>query len=183
MEVPYKLTDIVLKASLDELKLRAIDRRNMQDAKIRQLIYLCFTLSAAICTVIMMTPFWSGKAALLHSATTWHLLFLCLALVLCVGGFIYGTWALMGENGGNVPIIREYAEFLRNGFGSDDSGKPYKAVIDWLDQTDLALMEYEKMISAKGLKIRTLNKIVLCAAVCAALSSAALFTSKELRKI
>ena len=36
----YKLVDVVQKAALDELKVRSIDRRNMQDAKIRQLSLL-----------------------------------------------------------------------------------------------------------------------------------------------
>ena len=42
----YKLVDVVQKAALDELKVRSIDRRSMQDAKIRQLIYLCVRLFA-----------------------------------------------------------------------------------------------------------------------------------------
>lgn len=94
----YKLVDVVQKAALDELKVRSIDRRNMQDAKIRQLIYLCITLCAAICTVITLTPFWSGKGAVLSAAQPWHLFMLCVAFILSAGGFIYGVWALTAFN-------------------------------------------------------------------------------------
>ena len=150
----YKLVDVVQKAALDELKVRSIDRRNMQDAKIRQLIYLCITLCAAICTVITLTPFWSGKGAVLSAAQPWHLFMLCVAFILSAGGFIYGVWALMGEKGGAVPVEPEYAQILRDGYGVDGN-----------------------LIGSKAKKIRTLNKIVLGAAGCAAVAAVALFST------
>ena len=173
----YKLVDVVQKAALDELKVRSIDRRNMQDAKIRQLIYLCITLCAAICTVITLTPFWSGKGAILSAAQPWHLFMLCVAFILSAGGFIYGVWSLIGENGGIVPIEGEYAQILRDGYGPDNSGKAYEATIDWLTRIDESLDIYADLIGSKAKKIRTLNKIVLGAAGCAAVAAVALFST------
>lgn len=173
----YKLVDVVLKASIEELKIRSIDRRNMQDSKIRQLIYLCVTLCTAIGTVITLTPFWAGKGAVLSAAQPWHLFLLCIAFILSAVGFIYGVWALMGENGGVVPIEKEYAQILRDGYGADHSGTTYEASISWLDRIDTSLDEYESLIVEKAKKIRTLNKIVLGAAGCAAVASVALFST------
>lgn len=173
----YKLVDVVQKAALDELKVRSIDRRNMQDAKIRQLIYLCITLCAAICTVITLTPFWSGKSAVLSAAQPWHLFMLCVAFILSAGGFIYGVWSLIGENGGIVPIEGEYAQILRDGYGPDNSGKAYEATIDWLTRIDESLDIYAGLMGAKAKKIRTLNKIVLGAAGCSAVAAVALFST------
>lgn len=176
----YKLTDVVVEAALDELKIRSIDRRSAQDAKIRQLIYLCITLCAAIGTVITMTQYWGGPGAVLHATQPWQLFGLCVSFLLCVAGFIYGVWALKGENDGTVPIVEKYAQILRDGYGPDGSGKAYEATISWLQQTDEALDEYRDLISKKAKKIRTLNKLVLCAAVCAALVTAVLFASNLL---
>ena len=173
----YKLTDMVMKAALDELKIRSIDRRNMQDAKLRQLIYLCISLTAAVSAVITLTPYWAGKDAALGGASPWHLALLCVSFLLGASGFIYGAWALMGENGGTVPIVDEYAQILRDGYGPDEGGKPYEATIAWLQKTDRALEEYRGLISAKARKIRTLNKIVLCAAGCATVAVVALFST------
>ena len=173
----YKLVGVVQKAALDELKIRSIDRRNMQDAKIRQLIYLCITLCAAICTVITLTPFWSGRDAVLSAAQPWHLLLLCVAFVLSAGGFIYGVWSLMGEKGGAILVEDEYAQILRDGYGPDGSGKAYEATIDWLQRIDTCLSDFMDLIEAKAKKIRTLNWIVLGAAGCAAVASVALFST------
>lgn len=173
----YKLVDVVQKAALDELKVRSIDRRNMQDAKIRQLIYLCITLCAAICTVITLTPFWSGKGAVLSAAQPWHLFMLCVAFILSAGGFIYGVWALMGEKGGAVPVEPEYAQILRDGYGVDGSGKAYEATIIWLKRVDDSLSYFMDLIEVKAKKIRTLNKIVLGAAGCAAVAAVAFFST------
>lgn len=173
----YKLVDVVQKAALDELKVRSIDRRSMQDAKIRQLIYLCITLCAAICTVITLTPFWSGKSAILSAAQPWHLFMLCVAFILSAGGFIYGVWALMGEKGGTILVEDEYAQILRDGYGPDGSGKAYEATIGWLQRIDVSLNDFTELIEVKAKKIRTLNKIVLGAAGCAAVAAVALFST------
>lgn len=173
----YKLVDVVMTAALDELKLRAIDRRNAQDAKLRQLLYLCLMLITSICGMVVLTPYWSGGNAVLHGATGWHMVLLSISFVLCVSGGVYGIWALMGERGGTVPIVDEYMQILRNGYGEDGSGKPYEATIEWLKTTDSALEEFKIIISEKAQKIRTLNKIVLCAAGCAALAAFALFST------
>ena len=173
----YKLVDVVQKAALDELKLRSIDRRNMQDAKIRQLIYLCITLCAAICTVITLTPFWSGQNAVLSAAQPWHLFMLCVAFLMSASGFIYGVWSLMGEKGGTILVEDEYAQILRDGYGPDGSGKAYEATIGWLQRIDVSLNDFMELIEIKAKKIRTLNKIVLGAAGCAAVASVALFST------
>lgn len=148
----YKLVDVVQKAALDELKVRSIDRRSMQDAKIRQLIYLCITLCAAICTVITLTPFWSGKSAILSAAQPWHLFMLCVAFILSAGGFIYGVWALMGEKGGTILVEDEYAQILRDGYGPDGSGKAYEATIGWLQRIDVSLNDFTELIEVKAKK-------------------------------
>ena len=173
----YKLLDVVLKAALDELKLRSIDRRGAQDAKLRQLLYLCIVMMTFICGVVVMTPYWSGDKAVLHGASGWHMALLFVSFALCVGGGIYGVWSLMGERGGSVPIIPEYTDILRKGYGADGSGKPYEAALEWLQNTDSALDEYASLISSKGKKIRTLNWTILCAAGCAAFAAFALFST------
>lgn len=84
---------------------------------------------------------------------------------------------LMGEKGGAVPVEPEYAQILRDGYGVDGSGKAYEATIDWLTRIDESLDIYADLIGSKAKKIRTLNKIVLGAAGCAAVAAVALFST------
>ena len=102
---------------------------------------------------------------------------LCVAFILSAGGFIYGVWALMGEKGGTILVEDEYAQILRDGYGPDGSGKAYEATIGWLQRIDVSLNDFTELIEVKAKKIRTLNKIVLGAAGCAAVAAVALFST------
>lgn len=145
--------------------------------QLRQLIYLCITTCASVATIITQTPYWAGKSAALHGTETWQMLLLCLGFLISAGGFIYGTWALMGEHGGTVPVEANYTNILRDGFGPDGSQKPYESISAWLQRTDSALAEYRTIISQKAFKIRILNKIVLSAVGCAVIGAVAIFTN------
>ena len=83
----------------------------------------------------------------------------------------------MGEKGGTILVEDEYAQILRDGYGPDGSGKAYEATIGWLQRIDVSLNDFTELIEVKAKKIRTLNKIVLGAAGCAAVAAVALFST------
>lgn len=173
----YRLVDVVLKASLDELKLRSIDRRLAQDAKLRQILYLSITIAAAIGAIVTLTPYWNPVSAVLVQAQLWHMVLLAISFVICSVAFCFGVWALMGERGGAVPMVYSYGNILVDGYGEDGSGRAYEAMLSWIERNDEDLEEYAQIIEAKAKKIRALNWMLVCAAGCATLAAFALFST------
>lgn len=182
-------TEKMLKIALDERKMLAIDRHNLQIGHIRQSLYLSITLAGAVCAVAACTPYFNSKPVF-SDAALWQVLMLGAALTLCIGAFLYGAYSLRGEIDGRVPKldfmcpgVENFVDIVNWTHHPDGSGQADEMQGVFLSHVTMIVQEHYQMMEMKARKIRNLNAIVLAAASVAAIATLSLFSTSLYGKV
>lgn len=182
-------TEKMLKIALDERKMLAIDRHNLQLTHIRQSLYLSITLAGAVCTVAACTPYFNNKPVFADAAL-WQVLMLGTALVLCIGAFLYGAYSLRGEIDGRVPKldfmcpgVENFVDIVNWTHHPDGTGQADEMQGIFLSHVTMIVQEHYRMMEMKARKIRNLNAIVFAAASIAAIATLSLFSTSLYGKV
>ena len=177
----------LLKAALDERKMFSIDRHNIQITHIRQSLYLSITMAGAICTVAANTPFFS-KTPIFSGGSALMVFGLGIALFLCLTVFCFGAFALRGERDGrrfkldNIGAgAEDFVQIANLACKPDGDGTAEKVRGIFLSHVSKCLKECYDDAGKKASKIRLLNTLIVCAAVIASISSAAIVSSTFFR--
>lgn len=166
-------TNTLLQEALATKKFLGLDLYLAQIANIKQLIYLAATASTAIAALI--ATYWSTLRP--FTPIFWCIAGLALCLIGLIGCFMFGIYALRGENGGT--LLLETTKFLnraKEAYKPDSEFGSYEAKMTWIQDIDLHIPEYLKRINSKGEKIRDLNFLILFFIGCATAVTVALFS-------
>lgn len=107
----------------------------------------------------------------------WCIAGLALCLIGLIGCFMFGIYALRGENGGR--LLLETTKFLdraKEAYKPDSEFGSYEAKMTWIQDIDLHIPKYLRRINSKGEKIRDLNFLILFFIGCATAATVALFS-------
>lgn len=166
-------TNTLLQEALATKKFLGLDLYLAQIANIKQLIYLAATASTAIAALI--ATYWSTLRP--FTPVFWCIAALAVCLIALIGCFMFGIYALRGENRGT--LLLETTKFLdraKEAYKPDSEFGSYEAKMTWINDIDLQIPKYLIRIDSKGKKIRGLNFFILVFIGCATAATVALFS-------